>query len=354
MNEKALDNRCPSCGAPIFFNPTLGIFKCDYCDSEFSLKQMQKHNNASSIKHNEEVNTNDDVYYNYTCKDCGASIVADENTSATFCLYCGNAAILKSKLAGKFQPKKIILFKKEKEYAITCFKNLSKGRPLMPKSFNNEKNIEKITGIYIPFWLFDVNVKGEVEAKATKISTWVVGNRHFTKTDIYKLIRGVDFNYDKVPVDGSSRFDNDIMNSIEPFDYKELIEYNHAYLSGFFSEKYDVISDKAVDDALTRSYQSVMNDINADMNNYGAVKIVDNGLSTKTISNEYVLLPVWMVNVKYNNKYYTFAMNGQTGEFLGNIPVDIEKTIIISSIIFISVFLLTLLGSYIVFLLGGI
>ena len=39
-----------------------------------------------------------------------------------------------------------------------------------------------------------------------------------------------------------------------------------------------------------------------------------------------------MVNVKYNNKMYPFAMNGQTGKIVGNIPVGVKETILWSII----------------------
>jgi DNA-directed RNA polymerase subunit RPC12/RpoP len=354
MNEKTLDNRCPSCGAPIFFNPTLGKWKCDYCDSVFSLEQLQMHNNASSKSANEETTVKEkkDNYITYLCKDCGAEIVADEQTSATFCVYCGNTAILKNKLSGEFRPAKIIPFKTEKKSAINSFKGLSKGRPLMPKKFNNEKNIEKITGVYIPFWLFDINVDGSLAANAQKISTWVIGNTHFTKTDNYKLYRSATMDYLKIPVDGSTRFDNDIMNTIEPFDYKELEDYNHAYLSGFLAEKYDVVSEKAIVDANERALNSTVEDMKRDMGNYQNKNIFENNLVAKEIKAEYALLPVWMVNVKYNNKFYTFAMNGQTGEFIGNIPLDKKKTLIYSVLMFSIVFSLVILLSYVFHIIG--
>ena len=60
-----------------------------------------------------------------------------------------------------------------------------------------------------------------------------------------------------------------------------------------------------------------------------------------------------MVNVKYNEKYYTFAMNAQTGEFVGNIPVDKKKAVIMFLIIFVAVTLLVIIGSYVLFMFGG-
>ena len=242
--EQSLENRCPACKASISFNPKAGKWKCDYCGSEFTLEEMQKHSdNASTEQKNKKepkpAKDNYDGYVSFKCESCGAEIIADDQTSATFCVYCGNTAILQSKLSGKFSPDKMIPFKKTKEEAIEAFKKLSKGRPLMPKNFNNTTNIEKIRGVYIPFWLYDINVSGDIVMDAKTVEHWTVGDTHYTRTNTFKVTRGGNMNFNNVPVDGSTRFDNDIMNTIEPFDYKDLVPYNHAYLSGFYAEKYD-------------------------------------------------------------------------------------------------------------------
>ena len=360
MRQRALDNKCPSCGAPIKFNAETQNFKCEYCFSEFTLEEMKKHNNAS----NDEANKNEEIkkvdkkkddtnYVTYLCKNCNAEIIADENTAATFCVYCGNTAILKDKLSGKFAPSLIIPFKKTKKDAKTAFKNLSKGRPLVPKSFISEQNIEKITGVYIPFWLYDINVSGVLEGKSTKVTTWRSGDYTYTKTDIYSMLSDGQMSYKRIPVDGSTHFDNDIMNAIEPFDYNELIEYNHAYLSGFLAEKYDVDKDNAIEDANSRAHKSTTNKMLADMDVPGVKVITSNTLEPHETKSEYVLLPVFMVNIKYKDKFYTFAMNGQTGEFVGNIPLDIKKALLFTLIIAIGVFVIVILFSYLFFLLGG-
>ncbi len=359
MTNRALDNKCPACGAPILYKPNLKKWKCDYCKSEFTLEEMKKYNNASNEKNNikEEVKTekqkekDNTNYYEYNCKDCGAKIIADENTAATFCVYCGNTAILKEKLSGKFAPDMIIPFKNEKEKAIEAFKSLNKGRPLMPNFFNDEKNIEKIKGVYIPFWLYDVKVNGELDATSTTSTTWTVGDTVYTKTDTYRLEREGEMSFNKIPVDGSTRFDNDIMNTIEPFNYNELEEYNHAYLSGFLAEKYDVDEETSFKDAEERSLNSARDTIKDDMG-MGIKTIVNDTLASTKLLAKYVLLPVWMINVKYKDKFYTFAMNGQTGEFVGNIPVDKKKAFIYGILTFIITFMLVVLISYI-FYKGG-
>ncbi len=333
--EGAINNKCPACSAPIMFNPKLNKWKCEYCSSEFTLEEMQKYNNASSEKVNEKGEDTEDLdLVSYKCQNCGAEIVADENTAATFCVYCGSVAILKSKLSGKFAPDSIIPFKKTREEAIKAFESLAKGRPLCPKDFTDKKNIEKIKGVYIPFWLHNITVSGSYDSKATKVTTWVSGDYAFTKTDYYELLRNGEVSYIRVPVDGSTNFDNDIMNSIEPFDYSELIKYNHAYLSGFFAEKYDVPTEDTISEASNRALESTKDIFYEGVGAYSSKTVTNNTLKPTENSTEYALLPVWMVNVKYGDKSYIFAMNAQTGKFIGNIPLDKKKAFRYAILIF--------------------
>lgn len=350
MND-VIDNKCLVCGAPLKFNPTLGKFKCEYCKSEFTAEQLK---NMEDEKNNIEKESIQDEYYVYNCPDCGAAIITDKDTSATFCVYCGNTSIIKNRLTGKFAPSKIIPFKKEKKEAIEAFKKIKKGRPLVPKSFVNEKNIEKITGVYIPFWLFDILVDGKIEAKGTKVKHWSSGNTHYTKTDYYEMVRQGSMIFNRIPVDGSTKFIDEIMNTIEPFDYSELVDYNHAYLSGFLAEKYNVEKEESYEIAKKRALKSGRNIMLSDMINYTTKVEKSNNLEAKNNNIEYVLLPVWMVNVKYNNKYYLFAMNGQTGEFIGDIPLDKKKAIIIGIITYVILFLSVILVSYIIYKAGNL
>ena len=358
MAKEVLDNKCPSCGAAIFFNPTLGKWKCRYCDSEFTLEEMQKYNNASNADYNDvksggNYKAEDDTnYVTYICQDCGAQIVADEQTASTFCVYCGNTAILKNKLTGEFAPDYIIPFKQEKKTAIEKFKGLSKGHPLMPRSFNNEKNIEKITGVYIPFWLYDINVSGQVDLTGEKVSSWSSGDTTYTKTDYYKMQRNLTMDFDRVPVDGSTRFDDSIMNSIEPFNYKEVVDYNHAYLSGFLAERYDINNENLFKDAAERTLTSAKTEVLSSCVGYSSKRITNNGLVAKQTKLEYALFPVWMVNVKYGDKYYTFAMNGQTGKFIGNIPIDKKRLLMYSVMVFVICFVILLAISYVMYLVN--
>ena len=359
VDENALENRCPSCKASIKFNPKVGKFKCEYCGSEFTLEEMQQHSdNASTTEKNkpkeeQKVVDNYDGYVSYHCESCGAEIIADEQTAATFCVYCGNTAILKSKLSGQFTPDKMLVFKKDKQESINAFKGLGKGRPLMPKNFNSEKNIEKIRGIYIPFWLYDINVSGDLNMTGEIVTHWSVGDTHYTKSDKYRVVRGGSMDYLNIPVDGSSKFDNNIMNSIEPFNFAELVPYNHAYLSGFYAERFDESDEKNFPEASIRAVNSTRERLRNDAAKYTSKIITKDTLKSKEIGKKYVLLPVWMVNVKYKDKMHIFAMNGQTGELIGNIPLDKGKAVLYFIMIFVVTFITIIIASYILFKVGG-
>jgi len=369
--EKVVDSICPNCGSKLDYNAKLKKWKCKYCDGEFTLEELKEKNNAASDINNEKPEvekvveeettskkeTKEEVqedYVNYTCQNCGAQIIADEQTSATFCVYCGNTAILKNKLSDKFHPDWIIPFKKEEALAKEEFKNLSKGRPLCPKEFTDIKNIEKIKGVYIPFWLFNYETSGVLVCKGTTVRSWTVGDTRYTETKYYDLVRAGSMNFTRVPKDGSTRFDDNIMDSIEPFNYEEFEEYNHAYLSGFYAEKYDVEPEIASKDAAQRAINSATDEMYNDSNGVCATKRIEqNTIQAKETKREYVLLPVYMVNVKYQGKMYPFAMNGQTGEFIGDIPIDNKKLWMYRIGIFFGVLIGIILISLIFCLLTG-
>ena len=351
---EVLDNKCPACGAKITFNPKNQKWDCKYCGSKFTLEEMQKHNNASSKEANtvspkKKSKLQDlDVY---RCKNCGAEVMADEQTTATFCLYCGSTTILKDKIMDGIIPTKIIPFKKVKDDAIEAFKGLSKGRPLMPKLFNKQENIEKITGVYIPFWTYDLNVSGNIDFNGVDVKHWSDYNYRYTKTDTYLSKRSGQMDFTRILVDGSSRFDDDLMDSIEPFHFEDLVDYNHAYLSGFLAEKYDVEKDAAQERANLRAMNTAVDKVKSTVH-HQTKTVTTNNMEISKISDDYILLPVWMVNIKYNDKNYTFAMNGQTGELVGNIPIDMKKAVIISIALFIIISVITFIT--LLFSNGGI
>ena len=216
----------------------------------------------------------------------------------------------------------------------------------MPKEFKSLKNIKEMSGIYIPFWLYDYDANGIVEADCKRITSWRSGNYRYTKTDTFLALRGGNMSFSNVPVDGSKKFSNEIMNSIEPFDYSELKNFNVSYLSGFLSEKYDVDKAVAIADGNIRAKNSFIEQMRKDITGYNTVIPIKDSINLNNTNSKYVLLPVWLLNIKYKDKIYPFAMNGQTGKLIGDIPIDNKKAFLIWLGLVLIVFIITFIIFY--------
>jgi len=340
-----VDHKCPNCNATLEFNPKNQKWDCHYCKSSFELKDL-KQNEVKYEKANSKPLKDLDVY---TCKNCGAKIMTDENTTATFCVYCKSTAIIKDRLVDAYEPNKIIPFKTTKEDAIEAFKNVGIRKIFMPREFKDKKNIQEMKGIYIPFWLFDFECEGNISGSATRVSSWSDTKYHYTKTDHYKVERGGSITFENVPVDGSKHFDNAIMNSIETFNYQDLCDFNYSYLSGFYAEKYNQTDIEVIKDGKKRTRESVLDILKSDLNRYHTTIIDKENVDILNVKVKYVLLPVWLLNIKYKNEIRPFAMNGQTGKMVGDIPID-KKKFIFSGIITIIIMIAITVG---LFLIGG-
>lgn len=318
---EATDYKCPACSAPLTYKPETKSWKCEYCFNDYKLEDLHKNEEEFEDLNSKETIDVDE----YTCSSCGAKIVTDENTTATFCVYCGNTSIIKNRLTGMLKPHSVIPFKTTKAQAESAFLKFKKGKPFAPKLFGKKEQIEKITGVYIPFWLYDCTAEGRVEGNGLKVKTWRSGNYRYTKTDTYRVARHGNANFTKIPVDGATKFDDDIMDSIEPFDYSEIKEFTPAYLSGFLAEKYDVDSKTAYKRAEERVNNALRDYMKYTIGGYSSVNLTFEQIDKDLKNTQYVLFPVWMLNIKYKDKYHMFAMNGQTGKMVGNVPVSWGK-----------------------------
>ncbi len=353
MENVSLDHKCPSCGANIKFNPVSQKWDCEYCGASYELNTFQKETQEKDKKEKREKSENitSTNYNEYSCKNCGAVIITDENTSATHCVYCGNTAIMKDRLKGEFQPDKMIPFKTTKEDAIYEFQKLIAKKRFAPKEFSAKENIEKISGVYIPFWLFDGKTEGGINATGKKIRCHRRGDYDITETTYYKCHREGNEEYIDVPVDGSTKFDDNIMDSIEPYDYSEFVEFNSSYLAGFLAEKYDQTSKDVNARAIERVKNTLIENLRSDIRGYTEVTVDSSNINVESGDVEYALLPVWMMNINYKEKTHVFAMNGQTKKCVGNIPIDYSRALRKSFAVFAGI---TAIAFLISLLIGGV
>ena len=258
----------------------------------------------------------------YSCPSCGAELICDENTAATSCPYCGNPTVVPGQFSGQLKPDFIIPFKLSKEDAVKALKNHYKGKILLPKSFTQENHVQKIQGVYVPFWMFDGEAEGDARYAATRSHTYRSGDYEITETEHYDVYRAGWIAFEKIPADASSKMPDDHMDSIEPYDYQELKPFSTAYLPGFLADKFDVTVDQCRQRADQRCEGTLSATLRATVTGYGTCTLVNETVSLKRGKVHYALMPVWMLNTKWKGKDFLFAMNGQTGKLVGDLPVS--------------------------------
>ncbi len=356
------------------FDSSLQKMKCPYCDTVMDMEEFQKLDEILDAPEPDYDELPEDSFHwdndggneweagetdnlsVFTCKSCGGEIVGDSTLAATECPYCGNNVVITGRFQGKLKPDYVIPFKLSKEDAMAKYKEHIKGKYLLPKSFASENHIQEIKGIYVPFWLFSSKVRGFARYEAENTRSWSDNQFQYSEVTMYDVFRAGTMEFENIPVDGSSMIPDTLMESLEPFDFRQAVPFKTAYLAGFFANRFDV-DDKACEArASERLKKSVSDILRGTVQGYGAVspyssnsfygklgemgsglgtEYVDqfarsgdrsNGVETIEGKVKYAMYPVYMLSSTYEGKTYTFAMNGQTGKFVGDLPEDKKKS----------------------------
>lgn len=332
---QVLEYKCPGCGAPVTFDNATQKLHCASCNNDYTAEQLEQYNamNAETQKESHmdwaTADTTEKTQLGemtaFSCPSCGAEIMGDATTAATECLYCGNPAVLTKRVTGVYAPDYIVPFKMGKKEATEALKQFYKSKPLLPNSFKTENHIEKLSGVYVPFWLFNCGAAANAVFDATRTQSWRSGDYRYTKTMHYAVMRSGSAQFDKIPVDASKKMDDSYMDAIEPFDYSTMVPFSSAYLSGYLADRYDVSVNESIPRANGR-VNNTMNDLlRSTVNGYATVTVRHSNVNLSDSSVKYAMLPVWMLNTKYKDKIYNFAMNGQTGRLVGKLPISKAK-----------------------------
>ena len=325
--------KCPCCGGAIEFDIESQNMKCPYCDTDFEMETLKSYDDALKNEGADDMTweTNAGTEWRegetegmrvYSCKSCGGEVVGDETTAATECPFCGNSVVMMGQFGGALKPDYVIPFKLDKNAAVEALKKHYSGKRLLPKVFKDQNHIDEIKGVYVPFWLFDTDAEANIRYKATRVRAWSDSEYNYTETSFYSVLRGGSIGFEKVPVDGSSKMADDLMESIEPFDFSQAVDFQSAYLAGYLADKYDVDAEQSIERANVRIKKSTESAFASTVQGYTSVVPEATTVRLNNGSAKYALLPVWLLNTTWNGQKYTFAMNGQTGKFVGDLPMD--------------------------------
>ena len=342
MANQVTTYQCLNCTAPLQYDAGSGMLQCEFCGSSFSAKQIEaamqeKEQQAAAAFQNAEEEKNawdasalgDDWgkdaegMKRYSCPSCGAELICDATTAASFCPYCNNPTVVPGQLSGVLKPDYVIPFGITKAEAIEKLKERCEGKFFLPRRFKQDKVLREIQGVYVPFWLFDGEGKGFATYSAERTNVEVCGDKEITDIYHYNVIREGKIAFEKVPVDASSKMDDAYMDSIEPYDYKGLKRFSTAYLPGYLADVYDKSVDECAERADRRAKETVSYALWQDASApYDSCTVLDETIQLTRGKVHYALFPVWLLNVEWMGKRYRFAVNGQTGKIVGDLPIN--------------------------------
>ena len=320
--------KCPSCGSPLSFNAEEEKFLCDYCGGTFDFDAVKNADvNAdtefdwgdyhANVSHEELDGT-----VSYVCQSCGAEVVTDATTAASQCPYCGNNIVMEHNVGGLIKPNGIIPFRIDKKKLSQIVADYCKDRPLLPKNFITQKKIQEVQGLYVPFWLYNCHADGRMGFEGTRMRVWTDGRFEYTETRFYYIDCTGDMDFSRIPADGSIRMNNALMDSVEPFDFSDLQPFAKGYLSGFIADRFDDDADACLPRATDRVRTSVSRAFRSAVSQYDSITESKRNIDLQDTSVEYVLLPIYLITVKYGGEVYQYAVNGQTGKIVGELPID--------------------------------
>ncbi|KYG58346.1 TFIIB-type zinc ribbon-containing protein [Planococcus maritimus] len=309
--------KCPNCGADMAFDSESGHLNCPSCGHEETIETLPEENIERKFDEGEAKE--------YHCENCGAIILTEAETTATHCGFCGAPVVLADRLTGDLAPAKVIPFTVSKDEAVAAFKKWTRGGRLTPRGFMSGERIKKMTGMYVPFWLYDIEGEAHVQAIGTQVRTYQRGDTIYTETDFYDVFREIDLSYLKVPADASEKMDDVLMDKLEPYDYSDLKDFRMPYLAGYLAEKYDFDDEQLFSRVESKIIPYIDSYISTTISGYSSVSYTNKQIDAQKKKVYYTLFPVWMVYYDFDNKEHTFAMNGQTGKVVGKPPISSGK-----------------------------
>lgn len=310
--------QCPNCAAALVFDPDKGCMTCHSCDSAFRPEEL----NIEKIPKMMECHI-------HRCTACGAEVMVNDVEAATFCIYCGQPTVVFDRISSEQQPDFIIPFQVNKAAAEAIIRRALRKKIFVPKEVKDFK-VETLRGIYVPFWLYNL--------KYHDVQYFNVQHRW----SYYGLVEEAECDFRNMAVCASASLNMGEMESLEPFEFSDMVSFDAGYLSGFYADCYDENQDQILEQVKFRAqlrfdeemekavYKSKITSFAMDVHRRRSPKSPD--ITVERVY--YALMPVWFLTFRYQGEVFTVSVNGQTGKFAGNLPV--KKSLAVLLFVFVA------------------
>lgn len=332
--RKGRQFHCPTCGSEMPFTPTAQTLKCTHCGFEKHVPQTM--GDVREIPFSEFVDLAkvpqkilSGAEVERRCDGCGAMVMFSATTATDDCPFCGAHLDNPVETAQPMiEPGGVLPFAIPEPDARLRFKKWVSSRWLAPGSFYRMAELNKVRGLYVPFWTYDATSWSFYTGQRGDAYWVTVGhgkNRRRERRIRWTTVSGrLDHWFDDVLVCGSHSLPEKLVRNLEPWDLVSIQPYAPSFLSGFRSERYQVGADEGfvlarleMDNVIR---QLICRQIGGDEQRISSVQTqVDN------VTFKYILLPVWLAAYRYNDKTFRVLINARTGEVQGQRPWSTAK-----------------------------
>jgi predicted RNA-binding Zn-ribbon protein involved in translation (DUF1610 family) len=328
---------CDNCGARLRWCPDADALVCEHCGNTVAVPRVEGTIVERPLAEAGDAARGFGIARRVIrCGNCGAQVSLDEKATADFCVYCGSSRILdQSENRNAIRPETMIPLDISRPAARKVFSRWVKSLWFRPNGLRKASSIVE-TGLYVPFWTFDCGVSSDWSADAgyyyyvTETYWTTVNGKRVMRTRQKRKVRWVpkwghrDDVYDDVLINGSRGLPQDLVAQLGEFDLRELVPYQSAYLAGWQAEEYQVDLDTSwsmAHEFVVMSQRSrCSGDVPGDTQRNLRVKndVFD-------IRWKHILLPIWVLQYKYNARVYTVLIHGQSGKIVGKAPYSWVK-----------------------------
>lgn len=314
---------CPTCGAALMYDPETGKMKCESCNNLYETYELSTDYVRRGEKEVDEYaatseTTSDVMDFNiYSCTACGAEIMVNDVEVSTFCSYCGQPTLIFSRIESRRKPRYILPFTVTKEKAVSLIKEQFDNGYFVPDDIRNVK-MERVRGIYIPYWLYDIHYED------LEILQGTVGSGKNASTYFYS--RKAECDFEHLAIEASKQLNDTISRKLNPYHTAYMKDFSIEYLSGFYADHYSVKTDKLKGQAIMRAQSTFENEIKRSIPAHD-VRVLKKKPTFEITNEEYALFPAWFLTFRNNNRPYTLLVNGQTEKVIGSVPYDRKKAI---------------------------
>ena len=320
-------SKCPNCGSSMVFSPEKQKLFCEHCETEV------KPSDTSVHKDGEDINR---------CIVCGGNLeIPAPTTMAVSCPYCHSHNVIGTQAKGDYKPDVVIPFFISKRKAEDILRERLKKNKFGPGKRVLATSIEHLHGTYVPYWMFDFDAYGFGEYDCRTIRHHSDSEYDYTVTRYYNVMREVSVKYDKIPSDGLKAMDDQIYYDLEPYDYRALTPFEFNYLMGFKADRYDVNRQTGESIARGKMNKFVDEELRNTIHGYDTVIRIGGNIDATVTESNSALFPVWVTELRYNNKNFPIFINGQTGKVIGSFPKSKLKIGVTFAVTFLMCFILS-------------